>query len=361
MPTQPIYVEVNPNGIIADLVAAYEAETGNTLQPAQVERLLINMFAYRETLLRSQIQAAAIQNLVSFSTAPILDYLGENFGLVRLAAANAIVTVQFTTNAPATIPSGTRVASVDGLAVFQTLSDIIVSGTTASGQCQSVTSGQNFNGYAIGTITNVLDPQAYIVSATNTDVSAGGSNLETDEQLRNRIRLAPDSYGSAGSRNAYKFWTYSANPLIIDVGVIRPVAGTVEVFPLLEDGSVTPQLILDQVYAILNADEVRPLTDTVIVTAPTQVTYTIDVDVTIYETADATDVQSDIEVALDAYVLQQRQTMGRDIMQDQVIAVCMVEGVYDINLGSFSDLIIATNEYGFCTSITVTVIGTNEG
>lgn len=364
--TPPIYIEVDPEVIRDEMVASYEAATGNTLQPAQVEMLIINNWAYRESLLRSRVQAAAIQNLIAFSSEPVLDYLGELHGVARIDAQAAVTTIEFTLisgHGGVTIPSGTRVASTDGQAVFQTQQDIIVPAVdlTATSVCVSVTGGANFNDYGIGLITNILDPQAYLVSATNTDITAGGSDRETDEQLRNRIRLAPDAFGTAGSRNAYKFWTYSANPLIVDVSVNRPIAGTVQVYPLIADGQTTPTLILDQVYATLDADDVRPLTDTVIVTAPTQIPYTIDIDVTVYESADPTDVEANVQAALDAFVATQGALMGIDVMTDQVTATAMVDGVYDIDLGSFTDIIVDVNEYAWCSAVNVNVIGSNAG
>ncbi|MEO1766800.1 baseplate assembly protein [Thiobacter aerophilum] len=74
----------DPAQVTAELVAAYEAATGKTLYPAQVERLLIDLIAYRETLLRAAINDAARQNLVRFARAPMLDYLGELVGVARL-------------------------------------------------------------------------------------------------------------------------------------------------------------------------------------------------------------------------------------------------------------------------------------
>jgi phage-related baseplate assembly protein len=364
----PIYIEVAPETIVNELVQWYENETGNTLQPAQVERLIIGAWAYRESLLRSQVQSAAIMNLVSFSSEPVLDYLGELVGVVRNDAQNALVDITFTLVAGhggVTIPSGTRVASTDGLAVFATQQDVIVPSVdlTATTTCVSATSGANFNGYAIGTITSILDPQAYLASATNINISGGGSNRETDEQLKNRIRLAPDAFGTAGSQRAYMYWAFTANPAIIDVSVplVPAIAGEVRVYPLMEDGSITPTVVLNQVTGVINGEYVRPLTDTVVVQAPTQVTYTLAIDVTIFDNADPTTVQAACLASLEAYVLQQRQRMGRDIMVDQVTAAAMVDGVYDIDLGGFTDLVIADNEYGFCTGITVTIIGTNEG
>ena len=158
----------------------------------------------------------------------------------------------------------------------------------------------------------------------------------------------------------------TANTEIIDVGVdiVPNTPGTVIVYPLLEDGSVTPTAVLNQVDAILDDDYVRPLTDTVIVTAPTQVTYTLAIGLVLYEDADPTDVLDAVEAAVTAYTVAQRQSMGRDVMEDQIIAACVnaiPNTVYDVDLGAFTDIVIGSNEYGYCTSITVTITGTNEG
>jgi len=74
----------DPQAVTSEIIAAYETATGKTLYPAQIERLLIDLIAYRETLLRAAINDAARQNLVRFARAPMLDYLGELVGVARL-------------------------------------------------------------------------------------------------------------------------------------------------------------------------------------------------------------------------------------------------------------------------------------
>src|SRR5579863_6362506 len=87
---------LNPNLILADMVAAFQAAAGRTLQPAQVERLLINLYAYRESLVRNAIQYAGQQNLLAFAAFPMLDYLGQLLSVTRLAAQGASAILQFT-------------------------------------------------------------------------------------------------------------------------------------------------------------------------------------------------------------------------------------------------------------------------
>src|SRR5690349_13222406 len=120
----------DPNLILADMIAAFETAAGRTLQPAQVERLLINLYAYRESLVRNAIQYAAQQNLLAYASFPMIDYLGALLGVTRLSAQPATVTLQFTLTNQLTvafaIAAGTQVATNDGQQVFATDSDLVI-------------------------------------------------------------------------------------------------------------------------------------------------------------------------------------------------------------------------------------------
>lgn len=93
--TEPDFIERDADTITAEMIAKYEADTGKTLYPAQAERLLIDLWAYREMLVRVAVQEAAKQNLVAFAREPMIDYLGELVGVYRLAAQPATTTLQF--------------------------------------------------------------------------------------------------------------------------------------------------------------------------------------------------------------------------------------------------------------------------
>jgi phage-related baseplate assembly protein len=332
--------------------------------------LLINAFAYREMLVREKVQYAATQNLVEFASAPFLDYLGQLVGVTRLSASKASVVLEFQIvdgHLGVTIPVGTRVATVDGGATFATIEDVLVEVgvTTIEVTAECVIEGSAGNGFDVGTVTTIIDPQPFLTSVTNTSASNGGADQETDEALRERIKLAPASFSNAGSYGAYKYFAKSANPAIIDVAVIGPPdidPGEVEIYPLLEDGSETPTSVLDEVDAAVNDEKVRPLTDLVTVIAPTKTDYTIEVNVTILTTADSTAVDDLITSALNDYALERRQALGRDIRVNKIISKCFVDGVYDVEIVSpVSDIIVGKSEYGFCTGVTVNISDTNDG
>jgi phage-related baseplate assembly protein len=362
----PQFISVDVNQVQADLVSYFEQLTGRTLQPAAVERLILNAVAYRELLIRQSIQDAAQQNLVDFSSAPVIDYLGALVGVERLAATPAQVDIRFTLVADhtgVTIPAGTRVMSTDGKAVFATVeaANVVAGVTTVTVVSEAQVAGVVANGYNNGTVTVILDPQAFIISATNTSESSGGSAQESDEELRDRIKLAPGSFSNAGSYGAYKFHAKSAHPSIIDVAVVSPQPGDVLILPLMFDGSETPEPVIDAVYAACNDERIRPLTDLVIVESPERVEYEIEVNLTLLNTADGATVTAAVQAALDAYITGKRQSMGQDIVGTQIIDVCHVTGVYSVALVSFTDIVITEVQFGFCTGTTINITSYVEG
>src|SRR5579863_3970763 len=130
----PIFVNdadgLDPNKILQDMIAEFEQGSGRTLQPAQVERLLINLYAYRESLVRNAIQFAGEQNLLAFAIFPMLDFLGELLGVTRLAAQPALTDITFTLAATltvsVTIAQGTLIATYDGRFQFATQAAVTI-------------------------------------------------------------------------------------------------------------------------------------------------------------------------------------------------------------------------------------------
>ena len=88
-------VDDNPETVLAELIADYESRTGKTLQPAHIERLLINSFAFRETLNRQQMNEAFRQQHVRFATGLMLDLCGDDVNTPRLEASAARCTIRF--------------------------------------------------------------------------------------------------------------------------------------------------------------------------------------------------------------------------------------------------------------------------
>jgi phage-related baseplate assembly protein len=372
---QPIFVSdadgLDPNLVLADMVAEFEAAAGRALMPAQVERLLINLYAYRESLVRNAIQYAGQQNLLAYASFPMIDYLGQLLGVTRLPAQGATTTLQFTmANALSisyTIPSGTQAGTTDGQFAFATDDALTIAAGQTSGSvtATATTPGAGANGYLAGQINVQLNPSVLIGAVTNTSASSGGSAPETDDHLRVRIQAAPNRFSVAGPVGAYRYYALSADPSIIDGQVTSPAPGQVSVYvltgPITQQPAAAPNsagiagsTLLDEVQALLSADAVRPLTDTVTAMAVTEVDYQITGTVTLYSDADPVSTMSAANAAAQSYAIALASRIQRDIVPSQIIEALSVAGVYEVVLTAPAYTHLSAGQWANCTAISLT-------
>ena len=371
----PVFVDdsdgLDPNLVLADMIAEFEAAAERTLQPAQVERLLINLYAYRESLVRNAIQYAAQQNLLAFAIFPMIDYLGQLVGVARLTAQSASTTLEFTLSGvltvAITIAQGTLAGTSDGQYSFATTATLVIPAGALSGTVNAlaVQAGAGANGYLAGQVNALLSPSATIASVGNTTVTAGGSSPETDDHLRSRIQAAPNQFSVAGPAGAYRFFALGADPTIVDAQVVSPAPGQVNVYILTGPILVQPQSapnpagvagtpLLEKISSVLSADSVRPLTDTVNVLAVAEVDYQITATVTLYSDADPGATMTAANDAAMQYALELAAKVQRDIVPSQVIAALSVAGVYEVALTAPAYTQLATGQWANCTAISLT-------
>jgi phage-related baseplate assembly protein len=134
----------------------------------------------------------------------------------------------------------------------------------------------------------------------------------------------------AGPYGAYEYWAASANADIVDVCVYShsDIAGQVWIYPLMAGGRLPTQIEKDQVYAICNADYIRPLTDQVFVKDLIIVPYHIDCTYWIVDTKAifAAEIRAGIEKAFEDYKTWQRSTVGLDINPSELTKMLINAG-----------------------------------
>ena len=358
----PAFLTTDPNAITTDLIAAFESVSGRSLYPAQVERLMIDLLAYRETLVRQDVQFVAEQNLVAYATGTNLDLLAQLVGVTRLVGSSATCTVRFSLGSvrgvDTTIPSGTRVTNASGALNFATtaVATIPVGQLFIDATAQAATAGSAGNGFQAATLTTMVDLISG-VTASNTTISAGGVDTESDDDLRARVVLAPAAFSTAGSAAAYKFWALSTGPWVADAYVTSPAGGQVQVSVLTTAGVPTLSQ-LAAVTAKLSGTTVRPVTDTVTVVAANPLAFSIVADLTILSGYDPATVIAAATAAAQALVAKRSATLGLDVTQDQVRAALFVPGVYSIALSQPATNVTAgPGDFCSCTGITVTNVG----
>jgi phage-related baseplate assembly protein len=359
------FVEDDPAVILAEIVKDYETETGKKLYPAQVENLLLGLMAYRESLTRSAINDAARQNLLAFARAPMIDYLGELVGVARLPAQFAQSTVRITFENPLqaaiVIPEST-VFSADMEAEFVSIEDVLASAGALYVDIPviAVLPGPSLNGLPPGRINEIADPLAVAVaSIANTDTTSGGAEIETDDQLRERIRLAPEAFSVAGSKLAYQFHARSAHPDIVAVAVLSPSPCVVCLYPLAKTG-IPSAKIQNSVLEGCSAEKVRPLTDFVQVLPPQEIPYKIRAELTLYALAGADLVIERARAELNKLVNKAQVILGHDIEPSQMIAALRVPGVKRVRIITPNIIEVPENAWANCVEIELIFAGVGD-
>ncbi|MEO8644804.1 baseplate J/gp47 family protein [Pseudomonas sp.] len=368
---KPIFVTIDPAATEADLIARYEAKSGKTLYPAQIERLFIGQIAYAVTRLQMGIQNAGEQLLVRWALGPILDYLGELVATPRLLAVPARCMLRFSmpvaVQQPLLIRAGTRVSTQDAKLTFLTDQDVVIAvgQTQISVTATCLTVGELGNGWAIGQISVIGSPPVAGLVATNINVTSDGAEDEEDDRYRERIILAPEAFSNAGSRGAYRYHALAVHQSILDVAVHGPDEGQpdghVALFPLTITGLPSEDMLL-RVKSQISGEKLRPLCDTVGAFMPIEVPFQIKAYMTFFDTADRTSAMSAAQAAAEAFSAERRAGLGRDLVREQLTTLLQVNGVYRADLELPSALReLQGNEWANCTSIQLIDAGVANG
>jgi phage-related baseplate assembly protein len=317
--------------IESDVISNYErayllgTQVSKTLGRGDPVRLLLLTLIYQLVVQRSIVDSTGKENLLKYSHGDDLENIGAMYGKrgLRLKATYATTTLQFsvanalTTDCP--IPAGTLAQTGSQLRFATSAAANIPAGSiSVTVGAKALETGETYNGLVAGQINQLVSWKSpFLVSVTNTDTSGGGASVEADPHLRARIWMAPESFSTAGPKEAYMYWAASANPDIIDVSVWSDAAhaGQVYIYPLMTGGTLPDEAVLDQVYATCNADDIRPLTDQVFVQSPIVSDFVATVEFWIDKTKAQfeDDTRNAVMTAYENWVSWQSSKIGLDI------------------------------------------------
>lgn len=312
--------------IIEDYTQKYHEITGSgaELSAADPLRLALLTFAQHFYQGLQYVDWTGKKNLLKYSYGAALDNLAANKSIKRLPAGYATTYLQFSIQNARTsatgIPAGTRVSNQAGVYFMtSTYAEVPAGEKSVIVQGVALIAGEAANGLPIGTLTQIVDPTPYIYKVTNTTVTAGGSDVESDDSLTERVYLFPSSYSTAGAEAAYIYWAKTFRSDVTDVKAYSPEASKVTVLFLLESGLPGDEDVASM-YKHLSAKTIRPLTDHLTVQAPATVPYNIELTYYI-DSADAVNalaIQTNVNRAIAEYNAWQ-QKIGRDINPTDLI------------------------------------------
>jgi phage-related baseplate assembly protein len=218
--------------------------------------------------------------------------------------------------------------------------------------------------------------------------------LESDDDFRRRIVLAPESYSVAGPSGAYIYHALAASSDVRDASVDSPAPDDIRalVLQVLAENSAAPALVtamtaaldaaswpgevivsvlsrsgdgtagtdtLSAVATHLSSGSIRPLTDHVTVQGATIVPFTIAATITFLAGPDSSVVMAQAQANLSAYLAS--LTLGRDVTRAGIIAALFAPGVQNVAITSpTADITINRDQAAHCTGTTITSGGTGE-
>ena len=346
----------------------YQELTGREgeLTDADAKTLLIKAFSLIEYQTMQYIDAKGKAELLKSSTGSALDALAALFGIERQDSHRATATERFTLSEArgevVAIPAGTRVRTQNGQ-YFNTLdyAEIAVGDTYIDVIVQAEEAGAASSGILAGVIDTLVDPIPYIASVANTDTSTGGLDVEDDDNLTERVYLAPSKFSCAGPKDAYEYYVREWRSDVGDVQIVSPSPCVIALYVVLDDGSLLNNTEKASLVAYMSDETIRPLCDTVTCIDPTEVTYNITFTYYIGNSnqRSVSTIQAAVQQAVSDYQKWQRK-LGRDINPTELIARIRDAGAKRVSLTAPTDTTISNTELPKIGTVTVTYGGLED-
>lgn len=329
--------EATENRLIQD----FETKACRTLYPADPYRILIQSIALAFSQLRTVINFTGKQNLLKYAQDGYIENIAVLSGTTRIAPRQADTILKFTISAPQTfdvvIPKGTRATAGDGI-YFATEKEATIKARQTETEVKALCTeaGEIGNGYMPGQINKISDPFIYAKSVINTKKTSNGGDIEEIENFRERTRIAPEAFSTAGPEGAYQANAKKAHQNIIDVYAGCDTPGIALIVPLMKGGEPPTEEILQTIQNNLNEKSVRPMTDKVIVQAPETMNFNI--DVTYYINSEDINyeqtIKQSVETAINNFAEWQKEKLGRGINPDKLIAEIIKAGAAKVEIRS---------------------------
>lgn len=358
------FIVPNVEVLTENACIAFEEVTGEAIFAGDERRILLSTCAGVVAELAMYANILMNQNFRQYAQGHYLDILGENERVYRLQPQAALVTMQYTLSAPqpgaTTIPAGVK-STPNGVIAFATTADLVIPAGSVTGTviAQATETGIEANGFTSGTIVGQVDVLPLIGAVTNTDTSQGGTNMETDDHYRERIKYSGAAYSTAGPDEAYIYWARTADASISDASVESPTPGTVVVTVLGQGGTIPTQPILDKVAETLSAETIRPATDNVMVQPAVTHNYDIALSYSISKGAAGQEmsIQAAVMAAVSGFTARTKERLGGSINPDALKRDILNAGAYTVTMVSPAYENIVKNEVAVVGSVNVTYEG----
>ncbi|SNY91397.1 Phage-related baseplate assembly protein [Cohaesibacter sp. ES.047] len=177
---------------------------------------------------------------------------------------------------------------------------------------------------------------------------------EDDDDLRERIHMAPESWSTAGPQGGYEFWAETVEA-VKDAQAISPSPAVVEIYVVGHDTSVpATEGLLADVTAAISADNRRPIADRVSVHSADIVPYDLVATIKVQSGPSPDVIQAEAEKALAAYQ-ESRAYIGKSLPASALYAALTVAGAEEVSLSPAEGVTVTQTQIAHCNSVTINV------
>ena len=326
MDSETHYLSYDPEEIWAAMMLAYSEKGGDVLYPGDEKEMLLRGVQAMIMQVFAGVDNALRMFNLRYAVRDYLDLCGERKFCTRIEAQPARCRVKMTFAADGVereIEAGSAMTA-DGQKLYLLDSTVYVTGAgqevEASIICRDA--GKAGNGLTAGTQMQLTLSCPAVIGIYTTEDASGGVDREDDESYRERIRNYGLASTTAGPAQMYENLAMSVSTQIVDAKALTLGAGVVGVYLVMEEDAGS-EALLAEVTAKLNAEDVRPLTDTVQVLAAEVIPYGLNVQVTAGE---GENLNKAAQAAMEEYRKWQDRQIGLAFNPDKLMAMLYQAG-----------------------------------
>lgn len=355
------YLACDPEAMWQEMMQVYMESGGDVLFPGDEKSILLRSVQQILVLAYAAADHAARMRTLRYAVGEYLDLIGEGLRATRTQAKAAQSTIRVTlrgTGGTVSIPQGTQF-SYSGLMTFETTQEAAAmadtSGVTLDIPVSCTESGTSGNGIEAGVLLSPIRAAAEIVRVELLDTTSGGCDAESDEDYRERLMTGAYVNTTTGPAEQYAAHAMASDSRILDASAVSDErydesgtgldyglgAGDVLISLLLRSGLSDEEKsdIMGQVLTDLSAQDVRPLTDHVIVREAQSVPFSLVVRYAVGETRSTASFGKKAALeAADAFVAWQCGALGRAFDPYRLTSMLYAAGCTRVDIDSSSSV-----------------------
>ena len=200
-----------------------------------------------------------------------------------------------------------------------------------------------------------------VTPADNSVVPPSPAIYESDERLRERCILSFDGMNTAGSANAYRYFTLSADGRVDGIKVksdeATPCFLDIVITQVDSENGTASEELIQIVQTALDPDTVRPVGDRPTVKSSIATNYQVEAVLYVGKNAEDALLLEAANIRLDKYI-KNAQKNGESIYLSAIYAALHVDGIERVQIISpTADLVMDNYHHPYCTTKSITVGG----